>query len=143
MSGRKRDPVELQQFTIHFVQKVLMEELERLIERRPDLQDIDPGQIVIEPLIDQQEVFRVPKNRSPEHLQKVDESTVDHGYPFYFRFGEHVPRPLQFKKRRRKAFDDCDRRPSGSFRVVFPRQVAGPICLGMNSHYGMGLFLPG
>lgn len=29
------------------------------------------------------------------------------------------------------------------FRLEFDRDVAGPLCLGHASHFGLGLFLPG
>jgi CRISPR-associated protein Csb2 len=38
--------------------------------------------------------------------------------------------------------DPGARRPAGSFRLEFPRPVRGPIALGHNSHFGLGLFAP-
>jgi CRISPR-associated protein Csb2 len=51
-------------------------------------------------------------------------------------------RSIQFKKYRRKAGDDGGRRPSAGFRIRFAAPVAGPICLGHSSHFGLGLFVP-
>ncbi|MCW5757134.1 MAG: type I-U CRISPR-associated protein Cas5/Cas6 [Phycisphaeraceae bacterium] len=51
-------------------------------------------------------------------------------------------RPIQFRRFRRKAGDDGGRRPGGSFRILFPEPVAGPIALGHSAHFGMGLFMP-
>jgi len=28
------------------------------------------------------------------------------------------------------------------FRIVFPEEMYGPICLGHSSHFGLGLFVP-
>ncbi len=53
------------------------------------------------------------------------------------RFG-----PLQYQRTRRKAGDDGGRRKWGIFRVTFAAPVAGPLCLGHASHFGLGLFLP-
>jgi CRISPR-associated protein Csb2 len=49
-------------------------------------------------------------------------------------------RPIQFKRFRRKASDDGGRRLAGAFRLVFPAEIAGPICLGHSCHFGLGLF---
>jgi len=51
-------------------------------------------------------------------------------------------RPLQYQRTRRKAGDDGGRRQWGIFRVTFKGPVAGPLCLGHASHFGLGLFLP-
>ena len=53
----------------------------------------------------------------------------------------HLP-PLPFRRFRGKAEDDGGDRAAGAFRIVFPSPVAGPICLGHSSHFGLGLFLP-
>lgn len=58
------------------------------------------------------------------------------------RCGAHRLRPIQFKCYRRKRGDDGGRRPAGVFRIVFPEEVYGPICLGHSSHFGLGLFVP-
>lgn len=50
-------------------------------------------------------------------------------------------RPIQFLTRRRKE-DRFLRRPAGFFRIVWDLPVNGPICLGHNSHFGLGLFQP-
>lgn len=51
-------------------------------------------------------------------------------------------RPLQYQRTRRKAGDDGGRRQWGIFRITFDGPVAGPLCLGHASHFGLGLFLP-
>ncbi len=58
-------------------------------------------------------------------------------------FGRQRLRSIQFKKQRRKAGDDGERRPSGAFRITFARSVKGPLCLGHSCHFGMGCFVPG
>ena len=58
------------------------------------------------------------------------------------RIGARRLLPLQFKRFRRKGSDFGGARPSGAFRITFPHAVAGPICLGHSSHFGMGLFVP-
>jgi CRISPR-associated protein Csb2 len=60
---------------------------------------------------------------------------------------EHVGRtcsfrPLQFRRARRKLGDDGANRATAAFRLDFDREVAGPLCLGHASHFGLGLFLP-
>jgi len=60
---------------------------------------------------------------------------------------EHVGRtcsfrPLQFRRGRRKLGDDGANRATAAFRLEFDREVAGPLCLGHASHFGLGLFLP-
>ena len=60
---------------------------------------------------------------------------------------EHVGRtgsfrPLQFRRVRRKPGDDGANRATAAFRLEFDRDVAGPLCLGHASHFGLGLFLP-
>ena len=59
---------------------------------------------------------------------------------------EHVGRtgsfrPLQFRRVRRKPGDDGANRATAAFRLEFDRDVAGPLCLGHASHFGLGLFL--
>ena len=51
-------------------------------------------------------------------------------------------RPIEFVRSRSKAGDDGRSRPTGAFRIEFPSAIIGPIALGTNSHFGMGLFLP-
>ena len=50
--------------------------------------------------------------------------------------------PLAFQRSRRKPGDEGGRRAAGAFRIVFGSPVAGPLCLGHSSHFGLGLFLP-
>jgi CRISPR-associated protein Csb2 len=56
--------------------------------------------------------------------------------------GTHRLRPIQFKRFRSKYGDDGGRRPAGAFRIIFPKLVQGPICLGHSCHFGLGLFSP-
>lgn len=77
-----------------------------------------PPPIAVEPLLDSQGVFR---------------STTDSG-----RLGL---RPIQFRTQRRKETRSV-RRHAGFFRIVWDLPVNGPICLGHNSHFGLGLFQP-
>jgi CRISPR-associated protein Csb2 len=57
------------------------------------------------------------------------------------RPGRH-PGVLEFRRARKgKPGDDGFRRATGEFSVTFEEEVAGPICLGHNSHFGLGLFL--
>ena len=51
-------------------------------------------------------------------------------------------RPIEFVRSRSKSGDDGRTRPSGAFRIEFETSIHGPIALGANSHFGMGLFLP-
>ncbi len=51
-------------------------------------------------------------------------------------------RAMQFRRSRKKQGDDGGRRPTGVFRLTFTAPVAGPLCLGHSSHFGLGLFLP-
>jgi CRISPR-associated protein Csb2 len=113
--GTKRDPVEMWNCPQNFLIAVLREELTRLTARHPDLTDIAPDSVMIEPLVDEHGVFRV---------------------------GTRKLRPIQFKRFRQKRGDDGGLRPAGAFRLTFPRLVRGPICLGHSSHFGLGLFVP-
>jgi CRISPR-associated protein Csb2 len=51
-------------------------------------------------------------------------------------------RSLQFRRTRNRPRDDGYSRPFGAFRLAFPEAIAGPICLGYASHFGMGVFRP-
>jgi CRISPR-associated protein Csb2 len=51
-------------------------------------------------------------------------------------------RPIEFVRSRSKAGNDGRTRTTGAFRIDFPSAIEGPIALGTNSHFGMGLFLP-
>lgn len=114
-SGTKRDPRELWGSPAVFLETVLREELARLIERRADLKDVSASSIEIKPLADSSGVFRIGAGRL---------------------------RPMLFKRYQQKRGDDGSSRPAGAFRIIFPREVRGPICLGHSSHFGMGLFVP-
>lgn len=113
--GTKRDSVELWNDSKRFVTEILREELSRWILRQPDYEDIRVDDIKIKPLLDEQGTFRIGKRKL---------------------------RPIQFQRFRQKNGDDGGRRPSGAFKLIFPRPVSGPMCLGHSSHFGMGLFLP-
>jgi CRISPR-associated protein Csb2 len=76
------------------------------------LPDMDIEQVQIEPIQDTNDVFKVADRW----------------------------RPIQFKRYRRKASDDGGRRLVGAFRLTFPVDTLGPICLGHSSHFGLGLF---
>jgi CRISPR-associated protein Csb2 len=78
------------------------------------------------------------RERRPE-LPALDQIKVDWVSD---GIGRQKLRPIQFRCFRQKRSDDGGRRPSGAFRIVFPRPVAGPICLGHSCHFGLGLFLP-
>lgn len=112
-SGTKRDPVEWRNNPAAFLGAVLREELARLIERRPDLNDMQLDSIKIEALADAHGVFRIGNFR-----------------------------PIQFKRFRQKRGDDGGNRPAGAFRITFPKPVSGPIALGHSAHFGLGLFAP-
>ena len=117
--GTKRDPPEVLHCLPNFLQAVLKEELNRLVERRGDLAGVRLEEIQIVPSVDQHGVFRIPSKRGKLGL-----------------------RPIQFARFRQKRGDDGGRRLAGAFRIVFPRPVSGPICLGHSSHFGLGLFTP-
>ncbi len=121
-NGRKRDPEELLYSPHAFIAQVLREELERLCERRQ--WPFSGRAITLEPLYKPHGVFRVQ--------------------PHYWAVAATGPtlRPIQFKRYRRKASDDGGRRLTGTFRIVFPNPVSGPIALGHSAHFGLGLFLP-
>jgi CRISPR-associated protein Csb2 len=50
-------------------------------------------------------------------------------------------RPLQFRRACRKIGDNGANRETVAFRLEFDYEVAGPLCLGHASHFGLGLFL--
>lgn len=81
---------------------------------RPDLAREGAPEMTIEPLWDDNRVFKVAARW----------------------------RTIQFKRFRGKADDDGGRRLAGAFRLTFSRPVRGPIALGWSSHFGMGLFAP-
>jgi len=113
--GTKRDPVGVWSHPEEFIAEVLREELGRWLLRKPNCGDIRVDAIEIAPVIDHQRTFRI---------------------------GKRQLRPIQFQRFRQKHGDDGGRRPSGAFRLRFPREVSGPLSLGHSSHFGMGLFLP-
>lgn len=77
---------------------------------RPDIE----GEVTIEPLWDQNQVFSIAKRW----------------------------RPIQFKRFRWKPSDDGGRRLAGAFRLSFSAPVRGPIALGHSAHFGLGQFVP-
>jgi CRISPR-associated protein Csb2 len=46
----------------------------------------------------------------------------------------------EFRRARRKTGNDAYTRAAGYLRLQFSEPVYGPLCLGYNSHFGMGLF---
>lgn len=48
----------------------------------------------------------------------------------------------EFRRARRKARDDAYTRTAGYLRLTFSEPIHGPLCLGYNSHFGMGIFTP-
>jgi len=103
---------------------------------RPELLGLDnqrafARQVLLEELARWRE--RCPE--IPEPLS-VEPLNADH------RCGAHRLRPIQFKRFRQKRSDDGGRRAAGAFRIVFPEEVQGPVCLGHSAHFGMGLFVP-
>jgi CRISPR-associated protein Csb2 len=59
------------------------------------------------------------------------------------RIGRGVAfRPLEFRRARSKPGDDGMQRATVAVQLTFECDVAGPICLGHASHFGLGLFLP-
>jgi len=127
-SGRKRDHVDLLGFANQraFVADVLRDELNRLSERRVATGNSPLPEIVsIQPLLDGEHVVCI----DPRHWYGNSATGA-------------AVRPMQFKRFRRKRNDDGGRRPNGSWRIVFSKPVAGKICLGYSSHFGLGLFLP-
>jgi CRISPR-associated protein Csb2 len=119
-NGTKRDAPELLACSSNFVEATLREELARLQQRTPQLQSMVLHQIHVEPLQDQNGVFRIGARK---------------GDPLGLR-------PIQFKRYRQKRNDDGGNRRSGAFRIIFPGPVLGPIALGHSSHFGLGLFVP-
>ena len=86
----------------------------RLAAVRPEFADQEALEVTVEPLWDQNHVFRLAGRW----------------------------RTIQFKRFRRKAGDDGGRRLAGAFRLTFSQAVQGPLALGWSSHFGMGLFMP-
>jgi CRISPR-associated protein Csb2 len=113
--GTKRDPAELWNCPQDFVATVLREELVRLLDRRPDLNELDIDDIKVKPRVDEHGVFRI---------------------------GSGNLRPIQFKRYRQKRGDDGGNRAAGSFQIDFGQEVRGPIALGHSAHFGLGLFVP-
>ena len=113
--GSKKDRPEELASHAAFTEARLREDIQRLLDRRPDLHDIELSQVHTYPLTDKNGVFRI---------------------------GARKHRPIEFQRYRRKHGDDGGRRLCGAFVIEFPREVAGPIALGHSCHYGMGLFLP-
>jgi len=85
----------------------------------PDITGIRAEEVTIEPLWDENQVFRIRSN----------DGTVNW-------------RIIQFKRYRCKESDDGGRRLAGAFRLTFSFPVQGPIAIGHGAHFGMGLFKP-
>jgi CRISPR-associated protein Csb2 len=47
----------------------------------------------------------------------------------------------EFRRARRKRTDDAYTRTAGYLRLTFDTPICGPLCLGYNCHFGMGLFI--
>ena len=56
--------------------------------------------------------------------------------------GASGPGPRDFTRSRLRRQDNGGLRACGYFRVEFSGPVSGPLALGHNSHFGMGLFVP-
>ena len=84
-----------------------------------------------------EEIARL-RERHPEIPDPISVSPLNDEH----RCSAHSLRPIQFKRFRQKRTDDGGRRPAGAFKIVFPQDVTGPICLGHSSHFGLGLFVP-
>lgn len=121
-SGTKRDSGDLlgPQNERAFIAHVLDEELKHLQARRLNAGLDFPSSWRIEPLCDDEGVFRIA--RGPSHPLGL--------------------RPIQFRRFRRKRNDDGGRRSTGAFRITFNAPFAGPLSLGHSCHFGLGLFLP-
>lgn len=52
----------------------------------------------------------------------------------------HLPRAHTFRRSRTRDGSEGYQRPCGLFRLRFEADVAGPVCLGYASHFGLGLF---
>jgi len=78
-----------------------------------------PEPKAIDPLLDSNGVFRSPVSQGRLGL-----------------------RPIQYLTQRRKEPRNV-RRPAGFFRIVWDQPVNGPVQLGHNSHFGLGMFQPG
>lgn len=58
------------------------------------------------------------------------------------RRGANGPGPRDFTRSRLRRKDNGGLRACGYFRIEFSRPMSGPLALGHNSHFGMGLFVP-
>lgn len=121
--GQKKDPIEMQQNPTLFVQQVMREEIGRYLQRHPEYAFV-VDDVKIEGVTDPHGVFLI----NPDMWKRS-------------ATGPQL-RPIQFKRFRRKKNDDGGKRHSGSFILTFPEPVAGPLCFGHSSHFGLGLFLP-
>ncbi|MDP8244759.1 MAG: type I-U CRISPR-associated protein Csb2 [Candidatus Hinthialibacter antarcticus] len=124
--GIKRDPEPVLRDPVAFLKQVLREELSRLALRenmQAYQQAIDSA--VITPLGENGNFMISPANWM----------TAGKG-------SSRSIRPIQFKKHRMRKKRESSLR-CGAFQIEFPVEVPGPILLGKNSHFGMGLFLPG
>ncbi len=108
--GRDRIDLSLPEARVGFLRDDL---LAQLTDVRPDLSREGIPVVTIEPLWDENHVFKIAGRW----------------------------RPIQFKRFRRKAGDDGGRRLAGAFRLIFSNPVHGPIALGHSSHFGLGQFV--
>jgi CRISPR-associated protein Csb2 len=109
--GRNRIDIRSPEARAAFLQDDLRAQL---IAVRPDIANGNLEDVVVEPLWNDNKVFRIASRL----------------------------RPIQFKRFRSKTGDDGGRRLAGAFRLTFSTPVRGPIALGWSSHFGMGLFVP-
>lgn len=68
----------------------------------------------------------------PAHVEKIDALRVNHR-----RYDVHA-----FQRTRRAKRQPLPDMVGSFWRVEFPEEVAGPIALGSNCHFGMGVFAP-
>jgi CRISPR-associated protein Csb2 len=108
--GRNRIDLASPEARAAFLQEDLRAQLAAV---RPDLACDGATEVIIEPLWDDNHVFKVAS----------------------------CWRTIQFKRFRRKAGDDGGRRLAGAFRLTFRQPVRGPIALGHSAHFGLGLFV--
>ena len=140
-NGKKRDASELLASPLRFLEMNLREELERLATRWGGLPMIES----IEPLNVGRASTLADSATTSGDTRRPEEAGVFCVDPRWWAGSSSqgaALRPLQFKRFRRRRRDDGWRCRAGAFRVTFAESVAGPICLGHSSHFGMGLFMP-
>jgi CRISPR-associated protein Csb2 len=109
--GRNRIDLASPEARAAFLQEDLRAQLAAV---RSDLVEEDTIDVEIEPLWDDNQIFKVA--------------------------GQW--RTIQFKRFRSRAGDDGGRRLAGAFRLTLRHPVRGPLALGWSSHFGLGQFVP-